>query len=64
MKYSIFATLMVGAGAENRSVKDTIRNRHMEKVDDMHRSPVVGHAECQTSVERLKAGPVDIDTVL
>ena len=37
----------------------------MVKLDDLHRGrPIVGHAECHSSVQRLKAGPVDIQAVL
>ena len=67
MKYSLFAAMALLGVDGSREIKDKLRSsRSFEKVDDLHRSrgPLVGHAECHTSVHRLKQGPVDIDTVL
>jgi len=50
MKYSILAAMAL-LGVDGGEIKNMIRNRSMVKLDDLHRGrPIVGHAECHSSV--------------
>jgi len=60
MRYSYLLASALTLSVSGGDLVELLRNRPKTSIN----KPKVEHADCRTSVDRLKTGPVDIDAVM